>query len=90
DEARTPLIISGPTEDKTELYVSIDEIVKRIDESFYDADEKTKNITWTEDGIEKVEQMLAEAELLETDNLYNVENTQVVHHLDQALKANVM
>ena len=90
DEARTPLIISGPTEDKTELYVSIDEIVKRIDDSFYDADEKTKNITWTEDGIEKVEQMLAEAGLLETDNLYDVENTQVVHHLDQALKANMM
>ena len=90
DEARTPLIISGPTEDKSELYVTIDEIVKSIDDSFYDADEKTKNITWTEEGIEKVEQMLAEAGMLETDNLYDVENTQVVHHLDQALKANIM
>lgn len=90
DEARTPLIISGPTEDKTDLYVAIDEIVKTLDETYYDADEKTKNITWTEDGIEKVEQLLAEAGLLETDNLYDVENTQVVHHLDQALKANMM
>lgn len=90
DEARTPLIISGPTEDKTDLYVSIDEIVKTLDESYYEADEKTKNITWTEDGTEKVEQLLAEAGLLETDNLYDVENTQVVHHLDQALKANMM
>ena len=90
DEARTPLIISGPTEDKSELYITVDAIVKQIDESFYDADEKTKNITWTEDGIERVEAMLAEAGLLETDNLYDVENTQVVHHLDQALKANVM
>ena len=90
DEARTPLIISGPTEDKSELYVTINEIVKSIDDSFYDADEKTKNITWTEEGIEKVEQMLAEAGMLETDNLYDVENTQVVHHLDQALKANIM
>ncbi len=90
DEARTPLIISGPTEDKTDLYVSIDEIVKTLDETYYDADEKTKNITWTEDGIEKVEQLLTEAGLLETDNLYDVENTQVVHHLDQALKANMM
>ncbi len=90
DEARTPLIISGPTEDKSELYVTIDAIVKQIDEDFYEADEKTKNITWTEEGTEKVEAMLAEAGLLETDNLYDVENTLVVHHLDQALKANIM
>ncbi|NMW31179.1 preprotein translocase subunit SecA [Altererythrobacter sp. RZ02] len=90
DEARTPLIISGPTEDKTDLYVSIDAVVKELDESFYDADEKTKNITWTEDGTERVEQLLIEAGLLQTDNLYDVENTQVVHHLDQALKANKM
>ncbi len=90
DEARTPLIISGPTEDKTELYVQIDAIVKQIDPDFYEADEKTKNISWTEDGTEKVEQMLADAGLLESDNLYDVVNTQVVHHLDQALKANIM
>ncbi|WP_199503688.1 preprotein translocase subunit SecA [Qipengyuania sp. YIM B01966] len=90
DEARTPLIISGPTEDKTDLYMSVDAIVKQIDPSFYEADEKTKNITWTEDGAERIEQILADAGLLATDNLYDVENTQVVHHLDQALKANIM
>ena len=90
DEARTPLIISGPTEDKQDLYIAIDAIVKQIDAKFYDADEKTKNISWTEEGIDQVEAMLLEAELLETDNLYDVENTQVVHHLDQALKANIM
>ncbi len=90
DEARTPLIISGPTEDKTELYVQIDAIVKQIEPDFYEADEKTKNISWTEDGTEKIEQMLADAGLLESDNLYDVVNTQVVHHLDQALKANIM
>ena len=90
DEARTPLIISGPTEDKTDLYLQIDAIVKQIDDSYYDADEKTKNISWTEDGTEQVEQMLIAAGLLESDNLYDVENTQVVHHLDQALKANIM
>ncbi|WP_336986657.1 preprotein translocase subunit SecA [Altererythrobacter aquiaggeris] len=90
DEARTPLIISGPTEDKTDLYVLIDEIVKKIDPDMYEADEKTKNIQWTEDGAEKIEQMLIESGLLETENLYDVENTQVVHHLDQALKANIM
>jgi preprotein translocase subunit SecA len=90
DEARTPLIISGPTEDKSDLYVSIDEIVKKIEPEWYDADEKTKNITWTEEGTDAIEEMLTEAGLLETDNLYDVENTQVVHHLDQALKANIM
>ena len=72
DEARTPLIISGPTEDKSELYVSIDAIVKQMDEEDYEKDEKTKNIGWTEDGIEKVEQRLIEAGLLETDNLYDL------------------
>ena len=90
DEARTPLIISGPTEDKSELYVSIDAIVKQMDEEDYEKDEKTKNIGWTEDGIEKVEQKLIAAGLLETENLYDFENTQVVHHLDQALRANMM
>ncbi len=90
DEARTPLIISGPTDDKSELYVTIDAIVKEIDESFYEADEKTKNITWTEEGAEKIEALLADTGLLVTPNLYDVENTQVVHHLDQALRANKM
>ncbi|MBX7527183.1 preprotein translocase subunit SecA [Qipengyuania vesicularis] len=90
DEARTPLIISGPTEDKSDLYVTVDEIVKKIEPEWYDADEKTKNITWTEEGTDAIEEMLKEAGLLETDNLYDVENTQVVHHLDQALKANIM
>ncbi len=90
DEARTPLIISGPTEDKQDLYLSIDAIVKSIDDSYYEADEKTKNISWTEEGAEKIEELLAGSGLLTTPNLYDVENTQVVHHLDQALRANVM
>ncbi|MGB7409101.1 MAG: preprotein translocase subunit SecA [Pontixanthobacter sp.] len=87
DEARTPLIISGPTEDKTDLYVAIDAIVKEIPEDWYDKDEKTKNIGLTEDGTEEIEKLLIERGLLETDNLYDVENTQIVHHLDQSLKA---
>ncbi|SLJ90132.1 preprotein translocase subunit SecA [Novosphingobium mathurense] len=90
DEARTPLIISGPTDDKSELYISVDAIVKRLEPEDYDADEKTKNITLTEDGVEKAERMLEDAGLLVGSNLYDVENTQVVHHLDQALKAVVM
>ncbi|MEO1489708.1 MAG: preprotein translocase subunit SecA, partial [Pseudomonadota bacterium] len=87
DEARTPLIISGPTEDKSDLYVSLDAVAKEIPEEWYEKDEKTKNIQLTEDGLEEVEKLLIEKGLLETENLYDVENTQVVHHLDQALKA---
>lgn len=90
DEARTPLIISGPTDDKSDMYMAVDAIVKRIKPEDYEADEKTKNITLTEDGVERVERMLEEAGLLVGSNLYDVENTQVVHHLDQSLKANVM
>ena len=90
DEARTPLIISGPTDDKSELYVLVDAVVKQVVPEDYDADEKTKTINLTEDGVERVERMLEDAGLLIGSNLYNIENTQVVHHLDQALKANVM
>ncbi|SMQ74272.1 protein translocase subunit secA [Altererythrobacter xiamenensis] len=87
DEARTPLIISGPTEDKSDLYVALDEVVKGIPEDWFEKDEKSKNIQLTEDGTEEIEKLLIEKGLLETDNLYDVENTQVVHHMDQALKA---
>jgi preprotein translocase subunit SecA len=90
DEARTPLIISGPTDDKSDLYMQVDAVVKQILPEDYEADEKTKNITLTEDGVEKVERMLEAAGLLVGSNLYDVENTQVVHHLDQSLKGNVM
>ncbi|MCJ1959964.1 preprotein translocase subunit SecA [Novosphingobium mangrovi (ex Hu et al. 2023)] len=90
DEARTPLIISGPTDDKSELYIAVDAVVKQLSDEDYEKDEKTKNITLTEDGVEKVERILESEGLLEGSNLYDVENTQVVHHLDQALKAVVM
>ena len=87
DEARTPLIISGPTEDKSDLYVKLDEVAKEIPEEWYDKDEKSKSIQLNEDGHDAIEQILIDKGLLETENLYDVENTQVVHHLDQALKA---
>jgi len=90
DEARTPLIISGPTDDKSDLYTSVDKVVKRLEPEDYEADEKTKNVSLTEDGVENVERMLESEGLLVGSNLYDVENTQVVHHLDQALKAVVM
>ncbi len=90
DEARTPLIISGPTDDKSELYISVDAIVKQLPPELYEKDEKTKNITLTEDGVEWAERQLEAAGLLVGSNLYDVENTLVVHHLDQSLKAVMM
>jgi preprotein translocase subunit SecA len=90
DEARTPLIISGPTDDKSDLYISVDGIVKSLVPADYDKDEKQKSVVLTEDGTEKAERMLEAAGLIEGRNLYDVANTQVVHHLNQALKANVM
>src|SRR6478752_5601807 len=90
DEARTPLIISGPTEDKSDLYLTLDTLVKTLPKELYEADEKAKNVSLTEDGVEHVEQQLIQDGVLATDNLYDVENTLVVHHLDQALRGNVM
>lgn len=90
DEARTPLIISGPTDDKTDLYMSVNAIVLQLDDADYEKDEKSKNVILTEDGTEKAERLLETAGLLTGSNLYDAENTLVVHHLDQALKAQVM
>ncbi|HMI41911.1 MAG TPA: preprotein translocase subunit SecA [Sphingomicrobium sp.] len=90
DEARTPLIISGPTDDKSELYMSVDAIVKQFTAEDYELDEKQKSVVLTEDGTEKAERMLEAGGLIEGANLYDIANTQVVHHLNQALKANVM
>ena len=90
DEARTPLIISGPTDDKSELYLKVDAVVKTFDAEMYEVDEKQKSIILTEDGTEAAERALEAAELLEGTNLYDFENTQVVHHLNQSLRANVL
>ena len=90
DEARTPLIISGPTDDKSELYMAVDALVKQLVPEDYEVDEKQKSVVLTEDGTEKVERMLESAGLLVGANLYDFENTQVVHHLNQSLRANVI
>ncbi|MGQ5701066.1 preprotein translocase subunit SecA [Sandaracinobacteroides sp. A072] len=90
DEARTPLIISGPTDDKSELYILVDRIVKTFQPDHYERDEKAKSVILTEDGTEFAERALETAGLLEGANLYDFENTQVVHHLNQALRANMM
>ncbi len=90
DEARTPLIISGPTDDKSELYIRVNEVVHGLGEDDYEKDEKSKSINLTEDGTEHVERLLEAAGLLQGSNLYDIENTQIVHHVNQALKAIVM
>ena len=89
DEARTPLIISGPLEDRSELYKIIDAYIPRLDPSDYDFDEKQRTVTFTENGTEKLEAMLSKAELLKGDSLYDVENVTIVHHVNNALKAHV-
>ena len=90
DEARTPLIISGPTDDKSDLYMAVDAIVKQLVPDDYETDEKQRSVVLTEDGTEKAERLLEDAGLLQGANLYDFENTQVVHHLNQSLRANIM
>jgi preprotein translocase subunit SecA len=87
DEARTPLIISGRTEDRTEFYKTIDAIIPLLDEEDYAIDEKARSCTFTEEGNEHIEELLRERDLLESDDLYDVENVSVVHHVNQGLKA---
>lgn len=87
DEARTPLIISGPVEDRSELYLQIDDFIPLLVPDDYEVDEKQRTTTLTEAGNEHIERMLEEAGLLKGDNLYDVENVTVVHHVTQALRA---
>ncbi len=87
DEARTPLIISGPLEDRSEFYNTVDAFIPALADEDFELDEKQRSATFTEAGNEKLETLLREAGLLKGDNLYDVENVAVVHHLQQALKA---
>ncbi|KPD14419.1 preprotein translocase subunit SecA [Phaeobacter sp. 11ANDIMAR09] len=88
DEARTPLIISGPAEDRSELYVSIDKVIPLLSEDHYEVDEKTRGVTFTEEGNDYLEQVLREQGLLEAEaSLYDPESTTVVHHVNSALRA---
>src|SRR3546814_5738190 len=87
DEARTPLIISGPTDDKSELYIRVNEVVHQLGEDDYEKDEKATAISLTEDGTEHIERLLQAAGLLQSSNLYDIENPQVVHHVSQALRS---
>ncbi len=88
DEARTPLIISGPAEDRSELYSTIDKLIPTLSDDHFELDEKTRGVTFTEAGNEFLEQQLLTAGLLEDGaSLYDPESTTVVHHVNQALRA---
>jgi preprotein translocase subunit SecA len=88
DEARTPLIISGPTEDNSDLYVEIDRLILKLKDESFEIDEKSKSVTLTEDGTTEVENLLIEARLLqENASMYDFINVHLVHHVNQALKA---
>ena len=91
DEARTPLIISGPSEDRSELYNTVDRIVKEVQPEHFKLDEKMRTATYTEDGNEFIEQRLLEAGILpEGQSLYDPESTTLVHHVTQALRAHTL
>ena len=88
DEARTPLVISGAAEDKTNQYIAVNALIKSLNEKDYEIDEKDRNILLTNDGINKVEKIFANAGILKNNNFYDPENLTLVHHVNQALKAN--
>ncbi|NLR99019.1 preprotein translocase subunit SecA [Rhizobium sp. P38BS-XIX] len=87
DEARTPLIISGPLDDRSDLYITIDAFIPRLSKDDYEIDEKQRSANFSEDGTEKLENMLNEAGLLKGESLYDIENVAIVHHINNALKA---
>ncbi len=87
DEARTPLIISGPTEDNSELYIRVDKLIPPLDAEDFEKDEKQRTVTLTEAGVERIEALLRQAGLMETGTLYDIDNVSLVHHVNQALRA---
>jgi preprotein translocase subunit SecA len=87
DEARTPLIISGPTEDNSELYIRVDKLIPALDGGDYEKDEKQRTVALTESGVEKIEGLLRQYGLMATGSLYDIQNVGLVHHVNQALRA---
>ena len=91
DEARTPLIISGPAEDSSELYKSANTLIPQLDpEKDYEKDEKARSVTFTEEGQERMEQLLRDAGLIEEGTLFDIENISLLHHANQALRAHTL
>lgn len=90
DEARTPLIISGPLDDRSDLYKTIDAFIPQLSPEDFEVDEKQRQVSFTEDGTEKLEGLLAAAGHLQGESLYDIENVAIVHHVNNALKAHTL
>ena len=88
DEARTPLVISGSADDKTAQYLAIDKLIRQLNDKDYEIDEKEKSILLTNDGINNVERIFSSVGILKNNNFYDPENLHLVHHVNQALRAN--
>ncbi len=88
DEARTPLVISGAAEDKTDKYLSVNSLITQLTETDYEIDEKDKNIMLTNNGVDTIEKVFSKAGILKNNNFYDPENLELVHHVNQALRAN--
>tara|TARA_B100001123_G_scaffold354535_1_gene407034 strand:+ start:59 stop:2584 length:2526 start_codon:yes stop_codon:yes gene_type:complete len=88
DEARTPLVISGAAEDKTSQYIAIDKLINNLNNNDFEIDEKDKNILLTNKGIDNIEKIFSNAGILKNNNFYDPQNLHLVHHVNQALKAN--
>src|SRR5579863_2782522 len=87
DEARTPLIISGPTEDNSDLYIQVNKLIPALEPDDYEKDEKQRTVTLTETGVEKIEVLLRDSGLMTVGSLYDINNVSLVHHVNQALRA---
>ena len=90
DESRTPLIISGKLEDKTSLYSTSNEFIKHLQKKDFELDEKNKNVILTDDGVDKIEKLASQKNILKNNNFYDPANLDLVHHTNQALKANLI
>jgi len=90
DESRTPLIISGRVEDKSNQYISSNNFIKKLQKSDFEIDEKNKNAILTDSGIDKIEKLSVQAGILKNNNFYDPQNLDLVHHINQALKANLL
>jgi preprotein translocase subunit SecA len=90
DESRTPLIISGKLDDKTTLYIISDKFIKHLQKNDYELDEKNKNAILTDAGIDKIEKLAIREKILKNNNFYDPANMDLVHHINQALKANLL
>ena len=90
DESRTPLIISGKLEDKTTLYTTSNNFIRYLQKSDFELDEKNKNVILTDDGVDKIEKLALQQKILKNNNFYDPANLDLVHHTNQALKANLI